>query len=77
MHVVAAHVTDRHSLALSVGNRRLAGIRQARRLFDRQCIHIGPQHDRRPLTVPQQTYDAGFTNASRHFEPSCSQTIGS
>ena len=48
MHVVAAGVHDRHRLAVAVRGPDLAGIRQAGCLLDRQRIHVGAQHDRRP-----------------------------
>ena len=75
MHVMAAHMTDRHGLALSVGDRRLAGIRQARRFFDWQRIHIGSQHDCRAFAVAQQAYDARFTDTGRNFVACGTQTV--
>ncbi len=75
MHVMAAHMTDRHGLAFSVGNRRLTGIRQTRRFFDGQRIHIGAQHDCRAIAVAQQAYDARFTDAGRNLVACGTQTI--
>jgi parvulin-like peptidyl-prolyl cis-trans isomerase-like protein len=51
MHIVAARVHDGHRVPVLIRGPDLAGIGQASHLLDRQCIHIGAQHDGRPFAV--------------------------
>ena len=66
MHVVTAGMHDRHRLPVAVRGSDLAGIGQAGCLLDRQCIHVGAQHDGRPFAVAQEPYDAGLADRRRH-----------
>lgn len=63
MHVVPAHVTDRHSVALAIGRRRLARVRQIGAFLDGQRVHVRAQHDHRSIAIPQQTDDSGLPGA--------------
>jgi hypothetical protein len=62
VHVVAAHMTDgdRHSVLILGGD--LAGIGKSGRFLDGQRVHVGAQHDGRPLAVPEQADHAGLSD---------------
>ena len=69
VHVVPAGVHDRDLVAVGVGRRRRAGIRQAGRLADRQRVHVGAQHHRGTVTVAQHADDAGAPHARGDVVP--------
>ena len=77
MHIVAAHVRHRDRIALSIGGRRLAGIGKAGRFLDRQCVHVGAQHDGRAVAVPKQADHAGLADARRYFIAGRTKTVRS
>ena len=58
VHIVATGVRHGHGL----------GIRQSRRFFDGQRIHVGAQHDHRPVAVAQKSDHASLADASRHIK---------
>jgi hypothetical protein len=66
MHIVAAGMHHRDRLPVAVRGSDFTGIRQAGGLLDRQRIHIGAQHDRRPCAVAQEPDDAGLPDRRRH-----------
>ena len=68
VHVVAAGVHHRHGLAVVVGSRDRAGIRQAGLFPHRQRIHVGAQHDHGPVAVVQQTNDPRLPNSRGHVK---------
>ena len=59
MHVVATGVHDAvHG----------AGVVESGLLVDRKRIHVGPQHHRRAIAVPQHAHDAGAPDAGGHLD---------
>ena len=46
----------------------LAGIGKAGRFLDGQRVHVGAQHDGRPLAVPKQADHAGLSDTRRDFK---------
>ena len=53
--------------AVAIVGRRLAGVRQTGRFFDRQRVHVGAQHHRRSVAVSKQAHHAGLPDAGRHL----------
>jgi len=76
MHVMAAHVRDGNRIAFSIGRSRVAGVRQTRHLLDRQRVHVGAQHDCRTLAIPEQAYNAGFSDPGRYFIAGGTELVG-
>jgi len=67
VHVVAAHVADGGRDTVCRFSGRAARVRQTRSLLDRQRVHVGAQHHRRPIAVPQQAHDPCLSDAGRHL----------
>ncbi len=75
VHVVAAGVHHRYRFSVAIGGRDLARVGKAGSLLHRQRIHVGPQHDRRAVTVSQYTYDAGLPHSRGHVVSGRAQMI--
>jgi hypothetical protein len=66
---------DGNRLALPVHRRRLAGVGKTGRFLNWQRVHVGAQHDGRPLAVSEQAYDTGPADPSRHLVAGCPKTV--
>ena len=75
VHVVAACVHDGNGLAGAIGRRLCAGIRQASLFSNRQRVHVGTEHDRRPVTIAQQPDDSGLADAVGHLVSRAAQMV--
>ncbi len=64
---MAAGVHHGHGLPGTVGRRHVARVGQTRGFLDRECVHVGAQHDDRSFAVTQQTHNAGLSDAGGHF----------
>lgn len=52
------------------------GVGQPGCFLDGQRVHVGPQHDGRPLALPEQAYDTDLAHAGRHFIPGRTEPLG-
>jgi hypothetical protein len=75
VHVMATHVPDRHRVPPRIFRLDLACIGQTRGLLDRQRIHVGAQHDGRPIAIAEQANDTGFADACCYFIAGGTKTI--
>ena len=75
MHVVAAHMPDGDGVSVVILRRGLAGIGKAGCFLDGQRVHVGAQHDGRPVAVAEQADDAGLSDARRDFVAGRAKTV--
>ena len=75
VHVVAAHMTDGDRLSVLILRGDLAGIGKPCRFLDGQRVHVGAQHDGRPLTVSKQADHAGFSDTRCDFKTCSAKMI--
>jgi hypothetical protein len=59
---MATHMGYRHGHIILPLDRYLTCVRQTGRFFNGDLIHIGPVHDHRPGSIPQESNDPGLAD---------------